>query len=103
MVKPSSLIINEIERTEFDQTNTRLFFDIIDRRYAKEYPNTIIFTINISPNQRRPFFNEDDNLLCALDRTFDDTTDFIFKGRSYRTKKLETLPIEIGEHFSGAN
>ena len=60
LIKPSCLIIDEIGRTEFDRTNTRLFFDIIDRRYYKDGPNTIIFTSNKSPNQWRPFFNEDD-------------------------------------------
>ena len=100
LIKPSCLIIDEIGRTEFDRTNTRLFFDIIDRRYAKEGPNTIIFTSNKSPNQWRPFFNEDDDLLCALDRAFDDATVFMFKGKSYRGKKLETLPIEVGTHVS---
>ena len=100
LIKPSCLIIDEIGRTEFDRTNTRLFFDIIDRRYYKDGPNTIIFTSNKSPNQWRPFFNEDDDLLCALDRAFDDATVFMFKGKSYRGKKLETLPIEVGEHVS---
>ena len=100
LIKPSCLIIDEIGRTEFDRTNTRLFFDIIDRRYYKDGPNTIIFTSNKSPNQWRPFFNEDDDLLCALDRAFDDAPVFMFKGKSYRGKKLETLPIEVGEHVS---
>lgn len=103
LIKPSCLIIDEIGRTEFDRTNTRLFFDIVDRRYAKEGPNTIIFTSNKTPNQWRPYFNEDDDLLCALDRAFDDATVFMFKGKSYRGKKLETLPIEVGVHTSTAN
>jgi len=96
LVKPSCLIIDEIGRTVFDRENTRMFFDVIDRRYAKEGPNTIIFTSNKSPNLWRSFFNEDDDLLCALDRAFDDATVFIFKGKSYRGKKLETLPVEVG-------
>ena len=100
LIKPSCLIIDEIGRTEFDRTNTRLFFDIIDRRYYKDGPNTIIFTSNKSPNQWRPFFKEDDDLICALDRAVDDATVFMFKGKSYRGKKLETLPIEVGEHVS---
>ena len=96
LVKPSCLIIDDMSRTVFDRENTRLFFDVIDRRYSKEGPNTIIFTSNKTPSHWREYFSEEDNLLYALDRTFDDATVFLFKGRSYRGKKLETLPIEIG-------
>ncbi len=95
LVKPTCLIIDEIGRTVFDRDNTRMFFDVIDRRYQKEGPGTIIFTSNKSPNLWRGYFNEDDDLLCALDRAFDDATVYIFKGKSYRGKKLETLPIEV--------
>lgn len=96
LVRPSCLIIDEIGRTVFDRENTRLFFDVIDRRYSKEGPNTIIFTSNKTPSHWREYFSEDDDLLCALDRAFDDATVFLFKGKSYRGKKLETLPIEVG-------
>lgn len=33
LVKPSCLIIDEVGRCVFDKENTRMFFDIIDRRY----------------------------------------------------------------------
>ena len=36
LVRPSCLIIDEIGHCEFDKENTRLFFDLIDRRYNKE-------------------------------------------------------------------
>lgn len=51
--------------------NTRLFFDMIDRRCSKEGPNCMIFTSNLTPDKWRDFFREEDSLLCALDRTFD--------------------------------
>ena len=35
LVRPSCLIIDEIAHCEFDKENTRLFFDLIDRRYNK--------------------------------------------------------------------
>lgn len=95
-VKPSCLIIDEVGRCVFDKANTRLFFDMIDRRYNKDGPCTMIFTSNKSPAQWREFFSEDDTLLCSLDRIFDDATVFMMKGDSYRGKKLETLGIEAG-------
>ena len=36
LVRPSCLIIDEIGHYEFDKANTRLFFDMVDRRYNKE-------------------------------------------------------------------
>ena len=80
LVKPSCLIIDEVGRCVFDKENTRMFFDIIDRRYNKEGPNTMIFTSNKSPNTWGEFFNEDSSLLCALDRIFDMATVFMIWG-----------------------
>lgn len=97
LVKPSCLIIDEIGRCVFDRENTRMFFDVIDRRYNKEGPNTMIFTSNKSPDKWGEFFNEDSSLLCALDRIFDDATVFMIKGNSYRGKKCETIALSAGE------
>ena len=94
LVRPSCLIIDEVGHCEFDKENTRLFFDMIDRRYNKEGKFNIVFTSNKSPSQWRSNFNEDDALLCALDRIFDDATVFNIKGESYRGKKLETIALQ---------
>ncbi len=96
LVKPSCLIIDEIGRCVFDKSNTRMFFDIIDRRYNKECPNTTIFTSNKGPDQWHEFFSEDDTLLCTLDRIFDNATVYMFKGESYRGSHRKTLGIEVG-------
>lgn len=96
LVKPSCLIIDEIGRCVFNKESTRMFFDMVDRRYNKEGPNTMIFTSNMSPNKWGEFFSEDSSLLCALDRIFDDATVFMMKGNSYRGKRLETIAIETG-------
>lgn len=96
LVKPSCLIIDEIGRCVFNRDATRMFFDMVDRRYNKEGPNTMIFTSNVSPDKWGEFFNEDSSLLCALDRIFDDAKVFMMKGNSYRGKKLETIAIETG-------
>lgn len=97
LVRPSCLIIDEIGRCIFDKENTRLFFDVIDRRENKDGPNCIIFTSNKSPSEWQHYFMEDDSLLCALDRVFDKATVFVMKGESYRGRKLETYTINAGD------
>jgi len=97
LVKPSCLIIDEVGRCVFDKENTRMFFDVIDRRYNKEGPNIMIFTSNKGPDKWGEFFNEDSSLLCALDRIFDDATVFMIKGNSYRGRNCETIALSAGE------
>lgn len=94
LVRPSCLIIDEVGHCEFDKENTRLFFDLIDRRYNKEGNFNIVFTSNKNPSQWRGNFNEDDSLLCSLDRIFDDATVFNIKGESFRGKHLETIALQ---------
>lgn len=101
LVKPSCLIIDEIGRCVFNRECTRMFFDMVDRRYNKDGPNTMIFTRNRTPDKWGEFFDEDSSLLCALDRIFDDATVFMMKGESYRGKKLETVAIETGRQRAG--
>ena len=97
LVRPSCLIIDEIGRSIFDMENTRLFFDMIDRRCSKEGPNCMIFTSNLTPDKWRDFFREEDSLLCALDRTFDAAIVYLMKGESYRGRNLKTYSIEISD------
>ena len=97
LVRPSCLIIDEVGHCEFDKENTRLFFDLIDRRYNKEGNYNIVFTSNKNPSIWRQNFDEDDALLCALDRVFDDAIVINIKGESFRGKKLETLAIQTGK------
>lgn len=93
LVKPSCLIIDEVGRSVFDKENTRMFFDVVDRRYNKEGPNTMIFTSNHSANEWGEFFNEDSSLLCALDRIFDVATVFMIDGPTYRGQRCETVAL----------
>lgn len=94
LIKSSCLIIDEIGRCTFDTENTRIFFDIVDRRVNKDGPNCMIFTSNKSPGTWEKYFNESDSLLCALDRIFDEALVFMMKGESYRGRKLEMFAIE---------
>ena len=97
LVRPSCLIIDEVGHCDFDKENTRLFFDLIDRRYNKDGNFNIVFTSNKNPVLWRANFNEDDALLCALDRIFDEATVFNIKGESFRGKKLETVALQTSK------
>lgn len=94
MVKPSCLIIDEVGRRRLNKECTDLFFDIVDRRYEKEGPNTLILTSNTPANQWDGFFTGDDTLLCALDRMFDRASVFMMKGPSFRGTECETFSVE---------
>lgn len=96
LVKPSCLIIDEVGRCVFDKEATKMFFDVIDRRYNKEGPNLMIFTSNKGADKWNEFFSEDSSLLCALDRIFDDAIVCMIKGNSYRGRKRETISLTAG-------
>ena len=81
LVRPSCLIIDEVGHCEFDKENTRLFFDMVDRRYNKEN------------------FKEADALLCSLDRIFDDALVFNIRGESFRGKRLENIALQAGTPY----
>lgn len=97
LVKPTCLIIDEVGHCVFDKENTRLFFDVIDRRYSKDSPNCMIFTSNRGPDTWTEYFTNDQDLLCSLDRIFDDASVFVFKGEGYRGRKCETIKLEAGD------
>lgn len=96
LVKPSCLIIDEIGRCVFDKECTRLFFDLVDRRYEKAAPNCMIMTSNKQPNQWAEFFKSDDDLSAALDRLFDEAKVITIKGDSYRGQNHEIIAVEAG-------
>lgn len=103
LVKPTCLIIDEIGRCRFCRENTAMFFDLIDRRYEKEGPQTIIFTSNKQPNEWAEYFDGDDDLKCSLDRIFDKASVFNIKGESYRGRALSTYAVEAGEAIQAGN
>lgn len=94
LVKPSCLIVDEVGRCTFDKPCTDLFFDVVDRRYEKECPNTMILTSNTPTNNWDEFFTGDDTLLCTLDRLFDRASVFVMKGASFRGAELEIFSVE---------
>ena len=94
LVKPSCLIVDEVGRCTFDKACTDLFFDVVDRRYEKECPNTMILTSNTPTNNWDEFFTGDDTLLCTLDRLFDRASVFVMRGASFRGAELEIFSVE---------
>ena len=100
LVRPSCLIIDEVGHCEFDKENTRLFFDLVDRRYQKDGYFDMVFTSNRDPAQWQENFCESDSLLCALDRISDDAVVFTIKGESFRGRKLETVSLRSSANSS---
>ena len=94
LARPSCLIVDEVGRCVFDRACTDLFFDVIDRRYEKEGPNTMILTSNMAPSSWDEFLAGDEALLCALDRAFDKASVFMMRGPSYRGRGLDTYSVE---------
>ena len=94
LARPSCLIVDEVGRCVFDRACTDLFFDVIDRRYEREGPNTMILTSNMAPSSWNEFFTGDEALLCALDRVFDKASVSMMRGPSYRGRGLDTYSVE---------
>ncbi|MEY8341667.1 ATP-binding protein [Adlercreutzia muris] len=77
----------------FHKACTDPFFDVVDRRYEKECPNTMILTSNTPTNNWDEFFTGDDTLLCTLDRLFDRASVFMMRGASFRGAELEIFSV----------
>ena len=95
LVRYPCLIIDEIGHCKFDKENTMLFFDVIDRRYNKDGMFNTVFTSNKQPSQWKECFEEEDALLCLLDRIFDDAIVFNLRGKSYRGRKLKVINVQV--------
>lgn len=94
LVKPSCLIIDEVGRCEFDEACTNLLFDVVDKRYEKDGPNTLVLTSNTPVVNWDRFFHGGETLVCALDRVFDRASVFMMSGTTYRGRELETYSVE---------
>lgn len=94
LVKPSRLIVDEVGRCVFDKARTDLFFDVVDKRYEKDVPNTPVLTSNTPVNNWDEFFTGDDTLPCTLDRIFDKASVFVMRGPSLRGAGCDALSAE---------
>lgn len=93
MVKPSCIVLDEVGYCNFDLENTRLFFDMVDRRYNKDGAYNMIFTSNKQPKFWKQNFADEDSLRCAMDRLFDSVMIFNFTGASHRGKDREAFTL----------
>lgn len=100
LVKPTCLIIDEVGQVVYDRDNTRLFFDVVNRRYSKEGNGSIIMTSNENSDQWAKFFTDDSSLLRSMDRLFDHAIVINVKGQSYRGKGRIQLAVEAGPSTS---
>jgi len=96
LVKPTCLIIDDIGKCRFDKESTRMFAELIDRRYCKEKANTTVFTSNSMPNTWIECFDDTEALQSALDRIFDRADIFVMDGESYRGRKTAVYNITAG-------
>ena len=97
LVKPTCLIIDEFGYCDFDKENTRLFFDVVDRRYSKDVPNTMILTSNVEPDRWVDFFSDEEALKSAMDRFFDQCLVISMHGNSFRGSGRKKIDVHIGE------
>lgn len=81
----------------FDKEDTRLFFDMIDRRYAKKTDSTIIFTSNSWQTGRK--IADNDSLGCATNRTFDDALVIMISGSICRGQRLERITLQTKNYI----
>lgn len=96
LIKPSCLIIDELGHCDFDRDSTRLFFDIVDRRYSRDTPNSMIITSNIDPSSWPQFFDEDSAVKCMMDRFFDHALMISFSGQGYRGRDNHRIKVVAG-------
>lgn len=76
-VPKAPLATLEVGRREFDGECANLFFGIVDRRYEKEGPGTLILASNTPTIQRGDSFTGDDALPWDLDGVFDRASVFM--------------------------
>lgn len=88
LTKYSCLIIDEVGYCHFNEDETLLFFQIIDRIDAKGF-GSIVITSNKDPSTWNSLFSEDDALECTLDRLTDNALLVKLEGSSYRGKAKE--------------
>ena len=68
------------------------FFDMVDCSYQKDGCNNMVFTSSHDPAQWQNFC-ENDSLLRAFNRIFDDAIVFSIKGESFHGRRLETVSL----------
>ena len=87
------LIIDEVGYCDsLSESESNLFFQILDRRYDKRKGSTI-FTSNMKPSEWRTLFFNNSIAKCALDRIMDRCIAIDIRGASYRGQQKTVYKI----------
>lgn len=87
------LIIDEVGYCDpLPESESNLFFQILDRRYDKRKGSTI-FTSNMKPSEWRTLFSNTPVAKCALDRIMDRCIAIDIRGASYRGQQKTVYKI----------
>jgi len=89
----SCLIIDEVGYCDpLNESESNLFFQILDRRYDKR-KGTTVFTSNTKPSEWRALFSNASVAKCALDRVMDRCIAIDIRGTSYRGQQKSVYKI----------
>ena len=80
------LIINEIDKCTLEMDECAVLFDIVNRKYSSRGLGSIVMTSNSQPSAWTGVFKDGNLAECILDRLFDRSYCFDFKGPSFRGK-----------------
>lgn len=92
--KYQCLIIDEIGYCSFNEDETRVFFQIVDRLSSRE-SGSMILTSNKDASQWAGFFSDLDALECTLDRLCDNAICISFSGSSYRGRGRTAMTLDF--------
>ena len=80
------LIIDEIDKCTLEMDECAVLFDIVNRKYSSRGLGSIVMTSNSQPSAWTGVFKDVNLAECILDRLFDRSYCFDFKGPSFRGK-----------------
>ena len=87
------LIIDEVGYCDsLSESESNLFFQILDRRYDKRKGSTI-FTSNMKPSEWRTLFSNTPVAKCALDSFYNNSIAIDIRGASYRGQQKTVYKI----------
>ncbi len=95
LVSLPCLIIDEIGFCTLTETESRIFFQVVDERYDKGR-RSLVFTSNKKPSEWKNSFSDAMLAKCILDRIFDKCIRITMKGESYRGREQINFKLNFG-------
>lgn len=89
------LIVDEIDKCSFDQRETQIFFQIIDRKYEKQ-TGSLVMTSNRKPSEWKDIFSDIHMAKCIMDRIFDRCINIEMRGESFRGRDRQSFKLSFG-------